>query len=200
MTEITGASGDKHEQIFQAAADEFREKGFHDASMDRISARAGASKRTVYKHYASKENLFQELIRRHWSQFAATLDVSYEKDRDIRDQLMELGQAEGKLLASAEVMATTRLIMSELLRNPELAEENQEKTDFRASFEIMLRDATADGKLRVDDPQKAAEEFIGLIKSKAFWPVVFGAPVVTPEEMASIVESSVEMIMARYGT
>lgn len=199
MAEITETSGDKHEQIFQAAADEFREKGFHDASMDRISARAGASKRTVYKHFESKENLFQELIRRHWSQFAATLDVTYEKDRNIRDQLMELGQAEGKLLTSPEVMATTRLIMSELLRNPELAEENQEKTDYKASFETMLRDATADGQLRVGDPRMAAEEFIGLIKSKAFWPVVFGAPVVTPEEMADIVESSVEMIMARYG-
>ena len=80
-----------------------------------------------------------------------------------------------------------------------LVEENQEKTDFRAAFETMLRDAAADGQLNIDDAQAAAEEFIGLIKSKAFWPVIFGAPVVTPEEMAKIVESSVDMIMARYG-
>lgn len=199
MGETSEISEEKHEQIFRAAVSEFQERGFREASMDRISARAGASKRTVYKHFESKEKLFQELIRRHWSKFAASLDVTYRKDRDIRDQLTALGHAEGRLLTSAETMATTRLIMSEVLRSPELVEENQEKTDYRAAFEKMLRDAAADGQLNIDDAQAAAEEFIGLIKSKAFWPVVFGAPVVTPEEMARIVESSVEMIMARYG-
>jgi len=191
-------SDDKHEQIFEAAAEEFLEKGFRAARMDRISARAGASKRTVYKHFDSKENLFRELIRRHWSKFAETLDVTYDPDRDIRDQLLELGHAEGRVLTSPEVMLTTRLVMSEVLRSPELVEQTQEKTDFKAAFEIMLRDAAADGKLKIDDPKIAAEEFISLIKGKAFWPVVFGAPVVTPDEMAQIVANSVDMMMSRY--
>ncbi len=190
---------EKHEEIFQAAVAEFQENGFRAASMDRISARAGASKRTVYKHFESKEKLFQELIRRHWSKFAETLDVTYETGRDIRDQLMELGRAEGRLFTSQEVMAMTRLVMSEVLRSPELVEENQEKTDYKAAFEEMLRAATADGQLSVSDPQVAAEEFISLIKGKAFWPVVYGAPVVTAEEMEKIVAGSVDMMMSRYG-
>ena len=37
------------------------------------------------------------------------------------------------------MMATTRLIMSEVLRSPELVEENEEKTDFKAAFESMLQ-------------------------------------------------------------
>ncbi|MDX8350681.1 TetR/AcrR family transcriptional regulator [Cognatiyoonia sp. IB215446] len=189
----------KREQIFQAAVAEFHENGFSAASMDRISARAGASKRTVYKHFESKEKLFQELIRRHWAKFTETLDVRYEKGRDIRDQLTALGQAEGRLMTSSEIMATTRLVMSEVLRSPELVEENQEKTDYKASFEAMLRDAAADAQLCIDDPREAAEEFIALLKGKAFWPVVFGAPVVSVEEMAQIVSSSVEMMMRRYG-
>ncbi len=198
MNDIFNASEEKHEQILKAAEIEFQENGFQAASMDRISARAGASKRTVYKHFESKEKLFQELIRRHWSKFAASLDVRYEKGRDIRDQLVALGHAEGRLLTSPEVMATTRMVMSEVLRSPELVEENEEKTDFRASFETMLREATADGQLCVDDPKVAAEEFISLIKGKAFWPVVFGAPVVSQEEISGIIDRSVEMIMTRY--
>lgn len=189
----------KREQIFQAAVAEFHENGFNAASMDRISARAGASKRTVYKHFESKEKLFQELIRRHWAKFTETLDVKYQKGRDIRDQLTALGHAEGRLMTSPEMMATTRLVMSEVLRSPELVEENQEKTDYKASFEEMLRAAAADGQLRIDDPRDAAEEFISLLKGKAFWPVVFGAPVVSVKEMTRIVDSSVEMIMRRYG-
>lgn len=190
---------EKREQIYEAAVREFQERGFRDASMDRISARAGASKRTVYRYFESKEKLFQELMRRHWSRFAASLDVTYEAGRDIRDQLTALGRAEGELLTSHEVMAMTRLVMSEVLRSPELVEQNQEKTDFKAAFEAMLRDAAADGQLAIEEPRAAAEEFMALIKGKAFWPVVFGASVVTSEEMDRIVDSSVEMIMRRYG-
>lgn len=200
MNENATATEVKHEQIFQAAVVEFQENGFSAASMDRISARAGASKRTVYKHFTSKEKLFQELMRRHWSQFAETLDVNYEKGRSIRDQLTALGHAEGRLLTSPDVMATTRMVMSEVLRSPELVEENQLKTDYKASFEEMLRDAAADGQLNVEDPHAAAEEFIALLKGKAFWPVIFGAPLVSAKEMTKIVDASVDIMMIRYGT
>ena len=199
MTTVGCPTEVKRTQILDAAEIEFQENGFQTASMDRISNRAGASKRTVYKHFESKEKLFQELIRRHWSRFAASLDVTYQSGRDIRDQLTELGHAEGRLLTSPDVMATTRMVMSEVLRSPELVEENEEKTDFKAAFEVMLSEATADGQLRVDDPKVAAEEFISLIKGKAFWPVIFGAPVLSDAEMSQIIEGSVEMIMRRYG-
>lgn len=199
MTDVGCQIEEKRAQILKAAELEFQEHGFQNTSMDRISARAGASKRTVYKHFESKEKLFQELIRQHWSRFTASLDVTYQKGRDIRDQLTELGHSQGRLLSSSELMATTRMVMSEVLRSPELVEENQEKTDFKQAFETMLQEAAADGQLDVEDPRQAAEEFLSLIKGKAFWPVVFGAPVVSEQEMSQIIESSVEMMMRRYG-
>ncbi len=190
---------EKREQIFQAAVAEFQEKGFRDASMNRVSERAGASKRTVYKHFESKEKLFQELVRRHWARFASSLEVTYEKGRNIRDQLTDLGHAQGKLFTSPDIMAMTKLVMSEVLRSPELVEENQQKTDYKRFFQAMLRDAVADGQLETADPNAAADEFIALIKGKAFWPVVLGAPVVTEVEMSKIVDDSVAMVMSRYG-
>ena len=199
MAEDFSPYEEKREQIFQAAVAEFQEKGFRDASMDRVSARAGASKRTVYKHFESKEKLFQELVRRHWARFASSLEVTYEKGRDIRDQLTDLGHAQGQLFTSPEVMAMTKLVMSEVLRSPELVEENQQKTDYKRFFQAMLRDAVEDGQLETADPNAAADEFIALIKGKAFWPVVLGAPVVTEVEMSKIVDDSVAMVMSRYG-
>lgn len=199
MAEDFSPYEEKREQIFQAAVAEFQEKGFRDASMDRVSARAGASKRTVYKHFESKEKLFQELVRRHWARFASSLEVTYEKGRDIRDQLTDLGHAQGQLFTSPEVMAMTKLVMSEVLRSPELVEENQQKTDYKRFFQAMLRDAVEDGQLETADPNAAADEFIALIKGKAFWPVVLGAPVVTEAEMSKIVDDSVAMVMSRYG-
>jgi TetR/AcrR family transcriptional regulator, regulator of autoinduction and epiphytic fitness len=93
MNEPSRPSTEKREQIFRAAVVEFQETGFRAASMDRISARAGASKRTVYKNFESKEKLFRELMRRHWRKFAASLEVVCQKDRDIRAQLTDLDHA-----------------------------------------------------------------------------------------------------------
>ena len=199
MSECGDQTETKRDQIIRAAAVEFRENGFTAASMDQISARACASKRTVYRYFESKEALFRTFIEWHWSRFAKTLNVTYDPGRDIRDQLTDVGRGEGQLLTSADVMATTRMIMTELLRNPELADEDQEKTDYRIPLAKMLAEASNDGQLELEDADEAAEEFIGLIKAKAFWPVILGAPVVSEAEMERIIANSVEMMMCRYG-
>ncbi len=198
MKDSTEQYACKSAQIIEAAEAEFLEHGFAGASMDRISARAEVSKRTVYKHFESKENLFRELIDRHWAKFRAPLAVTYDPKRDIRDQLFELAEAEGRLLSSKEIMLTTQLVMSEFLRQPELAAENNQKTDFTSAFVKMLQDASDDGKLRLEDPKSAADEFLALIKGRAFWPVVFGAPVVSGPQMKAIIRSSVDIMMSRY--
>lgn len=199
MNETDRPADIKRDQILQAAVLEFQENGYLAASMDSISARAGASKRTVYRYFESKEKLFQTLIHCHWAKFAQSLTVKYEMGRDIGEQLSDLGHAEGRLLTAPDVMATTKLVMSEILRSPELVGENQQKIDYMASFETMLRDAAADGQLCIDNPRDAAEEFMSLLKGKAFWPVIFGAPVVSVDEMAKIVDSTVAYMMSRYG-
>jgi AcrR family transcriptional regulator len=44
--------------MLQAAKDVFLEVGFERSSMDRIAAQAGTTKRTLYAHFARKEDLF----------------------------------------------------------------------------------------------------------------------------------------------
>ena len=179
--------------------EEFQEKGFSAASMDRVSARAGVSKRTVYKYFESKEKLFRSIVGVLSERFTDMLDIRYDPNRAIRGQLVDLAWAEGRLLISRDVMAMARMIISEILRNPELAEAAQGKMDKTAAFAEMLRAATVHGQLNVADPEEAAVEFVGLIKAKAFWPVIFGADLVTEDQMARVVDDSVDMIMCRYG-
>jgi TetR/AcrR family transcriptional regulator of autoinduction and epiphytic fitness len=98
-----------------------------------------------------------------------------------------------------EVMAMARMVISETLRNPDLAAAAQGKLDKTAIFIEMLRDAAEDGQLRIENPEQAGQEFIGLIKSRAFWPMVFSGNVLTEVEMTATIDSSVEMILSRYG-
>ncbi|WP_170414605.1 TetR/AcrR family transcriptional regulator [Ruegeria atlantica] len=199
MNECTTPNASKRAQIIEAAVAEFQEKGFADASMDRISAQAEVSKRTLYKYFESKENLFRSIVLELSNRFAAVRDIRYEKGRDIRAQLTDLAWAEGRILMLPEVMAMARMVISETLRNPDLAAAAQGKLDKTAIFIEMLKDAADDGQLKIENPEQAGQEFIGLIKSRAFWPMVFTGNVLNEAEMTETIESSVDMILSRYG-
>lgn len=51
------------ERILEAALEIFSQKGFHTATTDEIAERAGVGKGTLYRHFETKEKLFEELVR-----------------------------------------------------------------------------------------------------------------------------------------
>ena len=53
---------ESHHRIRQAAKAEFLEKGFQKASMREISRKAGLSPSALYRHYPSKEAMFNSLL------------------------------------------------------------------------------------------------------------------------------------------
>jgi AcrR family transcriptional regulator len=59
-------------KILDAAQSSFAELGFEYAQLDEVAARAGCSRGAIYAHYASKEELFLELMEnRIHTRFAA---------------------------------------------------------------------------------------------------------------------------------
>ena len=59
-----GASGSK-EKILAAGLQEFAEHGLAGARVDQIAGRAGVNKAMIYYHFASKDNLYREVIRQN---------------------------------------------------------------------------------------------------------------------------------------
>ena len=108
-------SDQKKKQIVEAAIAEFQEKGFAGASMDRISERAQVSKRTVYNHFESKETLFKAINQCLADQVNSALEVPYDRDKPIRDALIELGWAEAGdavLLLAGKPLGVTKVTNS----------------------------------------------------------------------------------------
>jgi len=72
-TRAPGGSGDKTpktargrrtlRQLLDAAAEEFGEKGFHEASISQITQRAGVAIGSFYTYFDSKEEVFTALVR-----------------------------------------------------------------------------------------------------------------------------------------
>lgn len=50
------------EKILSSAVDEFAEKGFYGARVDKIAEAANVNKRMIYAHFESKENLYSEVL------------------------------------------------------------------------------------------------------------------------------------------
>jgi len=51
-----------HERVRKAIKEEFLEKGFEDASIRSIGARAGMTSAGLYRHYADKEAMFDAMV------------------------------------------------------------------------------------------------------------------------------------------
>lgn len=188
----------KREQILEAAVQEFQERGFQGASMDRISERANVSKRTVYNHFESKEALFKAIVEMIFDEITETLDVVYDPALPLEEQLLALGRAEGRLMCSKRFMRLVRMAMSETIRDPALAAEMNAKSEAISVFNDFMRAARKAGTIDTDNPEDAGAQFIGLIKSRAFWPYILNGGNVGNEEMNHIVETSVATFMSRF--
>ena len=61
----------------------------------------------------------------------------------------------------------------------------------------FMQAAADDGVLALDDPKTAATQFLGLIKSRGYYPVLFSGVLSTREEMAAIIEDAADMFLAQ---
>lgn len=69
---------DTAEQILNAALAEFYQNGFHASGVDQLSSKAGVTKRTLYRHFPSKECLIDAVLQLRDEQFMARLQSFVE--------------------------------------------------------------------------------------------------------------------------
>ena len=190
----------KREAIVQAAIAEFRANGFEVTSMDKIAALAEVSKRTVYNHFPSKEELFSEILQRLWISSADRLDTTYHPERPLRDQLQELLVSKMTLLADSNFLDLARVAIAATIHSPERAQNMVSRLNEREeSFTAWIRAAQADGRFKAVDPSFAATQIHALLKAFAFWPqITLGAPALAPADQMSVIESALDLFLGGY--
>ena len=183
-----------------AAADQFRANGFEASSMDKIAASAGVSKRTVYNHFPSKEDLFAETLIELYSGSATILEVPYRSDAPLREQLTALMALKAASMADPQFLALSKVAIAEAVHAPErvrplvarLGEREQGVTTW-------IRAAQADGRIKAGDPEFAAALLQGQVKALAFWPqMTLDVPPLTPAQQAALVEAAVSMFLSYF--
>jgi len=190
----------KREAIIQAAINEFRANGFEVTSMDKIAATAGVSKRTVYNHFPSKEELFAEILNQLWARISAEQSVVYNCDQPLRDQLRQMLQAKVQLMADENFLTLARVAIAATIHSPERAQNMVERMGEREEgLTVWIRAAQADGRLKAVDPEFAAHQVQGLLKTFGFWPQMsMGRAALDVEMQNTVAESALEMFLACY--
>ena len=186
--------------ILAAAADQFRAQGFEASSMDKIAALAGVSKRTVYNHFPSKDELFAETLVQLFSSSAAILDLPYRPGVALHEQLTALMTLKVAMLAERQFLDLSRVAIAEAVHTPERARAVVARLGEREEgVTVWIRAAQADGRLKAGDPAFMATLLQGQVKAVAFWPqVTMGAPPLEPAMQAQLVEAAVSMFLSYF--
>jgi TetR/AcrR family transcriptional regulator len=81
--------GTTRERLLAAAAEEFAARGFAGASIDRIAAAAGLNKAMIYYHFASKADLYREILRDMFAAVGARVHEAAASDRPPEEKVRQ---------------------------------------------------------------------------------------------------------------
>lgn len=162
--------------LLDAAAALFVEKGYAGTSLSDVLRVAGGSRTTLYAHFGDKDGLFRAMMEEHCARVldgmapdALALDAPAgsvsEQVADPEERLVRIALHIMHALTEPQTTAILRTLISEGARIPDLVETfvrvGPERT--RERMAGCLRELAETGRIRVADPDAAAQAFCGMV-------------------------------------
>jgi AcrR family transcriptional regulator len=193
---VTDAS--PRDRLIEEASKAFRSEGYSAANLGRIATAAGISKTTIYKHVASKADLFAMVVDssiRHSDLTDAVLKP--EPDEDARDTLRRALLGMTALALSPDGLATYRMISREMPHFPELVEAyNRALAPFFQGLVRFLATQHDKGWLAISSPEWAARMLVNMVLADARREALLGRdPAPQPSQQARLVDDALELFL-----
>jgi AcrR family transcriptional regulator len=164
------------ERIVAAALAAFADRGFEGARLADIARRAGTTTPALRRRFASKEELFRDVVRT--TLLACASDAEHERsldrlgpDRSAADALRDLARRYWSEMERPERIAVLRLVVAELPRFPELAvlHATEALERFLHTFEHIIAGGVARGELRAVDVRASSRSIVATLVAHALW-------------------------------
>ena len=184
--------------IVQAARGLFLERGFGAVSMDNLAEAAGVARRTLYNQFASKEEIFREMLGLLSAQLEDALPPGIETEGDVEAVLRLIARRILDLHRQPDYLGFFRMVVADSRHFPWIAEAFAAVMNARMErLARYLAHLTALGVLDCDDPMLVAHQFTGLLNEFVLWPWLMGRDSL-PASAEQIIDEAVGMFLQRY--
>jgi TetR/AcrR family transcriptional regulator, mexJK operon transcriptional repressor len=163
---------DTRQRILMAAGEAFRAQGYARSTTRGIAAAAGVTEVTLFRHFASKENLFQAVVDHFGNVQGMVAGLEARFSGDVRADLMMIGEVLAKVMI--ERADSILMMVCESSHFPEIkAVGAGNPRRLRAMLARYLEGQIARGQVRQCDPELAAQAFLGMFFSYAITEAAF---------------------------
>jgi AcrR family transcriptional regulator len=172
-------------RILDAATELFFARGFGATSIETVATRARVSKRTFYHRFDDKVALFAAVLHRIIGGLRPPPATPLVAGADLRAVLRNFAALILSAVLTPQALALHRLIVGESARFPKLAAavigEGATQEAIGLIGGVLSREVEA-GRLKLDDPAFAAEQFLHMALTIPQRRALLGKPM-TPAEL-----------------
>lgn len=157
------------DDILDAAAQIFRQKGYHAASMQDIAEAVNLQKASLYYHVSSKQEILINLLDRALELLFERISAISTQSLPTDEKLRQMMQAYlGALTEQIDLAAV--LLLEHRSLDPELHARHVPNRDrFEALWRDLIRQGVQDGTLTCSDPSLAARALLGMMNWTITW-------------------------------
>lgn len=166
----------KDEAILIAAIRLFLSRGYASTTMDAIAEASGFTKQTLYAYFPSKDKLFTQMIVYLCERPSTYKMPTCNGKETFVNLLYAHGNALLSLITQPEVLAATRLVISESGRYPQIAKLYYESGTQRLvqATTQFLDECNAKKLTNIPNTQSAASYFLAMLKGQYYVRMILG--------------------------
>lgn len=184
-------------EIIEAASALFLEHGYGATSMDAVQRAVGGSKRTLYSHFSTKDDLLLAIVDRMAEQMLPIAEAELSTSASVDETLRRFGRLYTRRMTQPDLIQLFRLVIGEGLKNPELKAlfiERGPQRGWRIMTAFFQRCVT-EGSLAIEAPDEAAVTFLEMLRGPLFFRSYFFEEALTEAELDAHVDRVVALFL-----
>lgn len=157
------------EDILEAAAQVFRQKGFHGASMQDIAQAVNLQKASLYHHVSSKQEILLALLDRALELLFERISIISNQNIPADEKLRQMIRAYLQILAENTDLSAVLLFEHRSLERRQHARHVPNRDKFEALWRNVLIDGVTSKLFKDDDPALTARAVLGVMNWTITW-------------------------------
>jgi AcrR family transcriptional regulator len=188
---------DLRERMLDAAFAAFQVHGFQATGMEAVARGAGVAKLTLYRHFETKEALFEQVVRRAQMRVRRSLVARIDRQAPLEAVLRECIAGLHQGFTRPEYLAVMRMAIAEGRRFPRLGRAMLDDAKLAARpLADYLRELQARKAVRLESPEQAAVQLAGLASGAGRY--VLTSPSTHPGSRRRTVEALVALFLRAW--